>query len=338
MSTAELSRSTATFVLPAAHIAGQPVRTPADAPGAPIFDASTGAAIGWQEFATAAHVDAAVRAARDAFAGWRDTPPAERGRILAKIAERVEASRDRLAALQMQVSGKPPFEADADVGDVAATFAYYAKLCEDPALFTAEPVALPSDAVTAERFYDSVGVAALVMPWNFPMVTTAWKLAPALAAGCAVVLKPSELTSPTEHALLDLVAEGGVPAGVVNVVNGGAEVGAALTAHPLIDKISFTGSTAAGRKVMQAAAVDMKRVTLELGGKSSLIVRDDADLDVAVSLAVAGAFTNAGQMCSATARILVHDSVYRSFMARSRPPCARSSSRRRPRNTSRWGR
>ena len=305
MSTAELSRSTATFVLPAAHIAGQPVRTPADAPGAPIFDASTGAAIGWQEFATAAHVDAAVRAARDAFAGWRDTPPAERGRILAKIAERVEASRDRLAALQMQVSGKPPFEADADVGDVAATFAYYAKLCEDPALFTAEPVALPSDAVTAERFYDSVGVAALVMPWNFPMVTTAWKLAPALAAGCAVVLKPSELTSPTEHALLDLVAEGGVPAGVVNVVNGGAEVGAALTAHPLIDKISFTGSTAAGRKVMQAAAVD----------KSSLIVRDDADLDVAVSLAVAGAFTNAGQMCSATARILVHDSVYRSFMA-----------------------
>ena len=315
MSTAELSRSTATFVLPAAHIAGQPVRTPADAPGAPIFDASTGAAIGWQEFATAAHVDAAVRAARDAFAGWRDTPPAERGRILAKIAERVEASRDRLAALQMQVSGKPPFEADADVGDVAATFAYYAKLCEDPALFTAEPVALPSDAVTAERFYDSVGVAALVMPWNFPMVTTAWKLAPALAAGCAVVLKPSELTSPTEHALLDLVAEGGVPAGVVNVVNGGAEVGAALTAHPLIDKISFTGSTAAGRKVMQAAAVDMKRVTLELGGKSSLIVRDDADLDVAVSLAVAGAFTNAGQMCSATARILVHDSVYRSFMA-----------------------
>ena len=127
MSTAELSCSTATFVLPAAHIAGQPVRTPADAPGAPIFDASTGAAIGWQEFATAAHVDAAVRAARDAFAGWRDTPPAERGRILAKIAERVEASRDRLAALQMQVSGKPPFEADADVGDVAATFAYYAK-------------------------------------------------------------------------------------------------------------------------------------------------------------------------------------------------------------------
>ncbi|RQR74480.1 aldehyde dehydrogenase family protein [Burkholderia sp. Bp9012] len=313
MSTAELSPGATTIVLPAARIAGRSVRTHSAEAGAPIFNASTGETIGWQEFATAAHVDAAVRAARDAFAGWRDTPPAERGRLLATIAARVDASRERLAALQMQVSGKPPFEAD--VGDVAATFTYYAQLCENPALFTAEPVALPSDTVTAERFHDAVGVAALIMPWNFPMVTTAWKLAPALAAGCTVVMKPSELTSPTEHALLDLIAEAGVPDGVVNVVNGGAEVGAALTAHPLIDKISFTGSTAAGRKVMQAAAEDMKRVTLELGGKSSLIVRDDADLDVAVSLAVAGAFTNAGQMCSATARILVHDSVYRRFMA-----------------------
>ncbi|HKT64832.1 MAG TPA: aldehyde dehydrogenase family protein [Burkholderia sp.] len=315
MSTAELAASAATFALPAAHIAGQPVHTHSDHAGAPIFNASTGETIGWQAFATTAHVDAAVRAARDAFAGWRDTPPAERGRLLATIAERVEANRARLAALQMRVSGKPPVEADADVGDVVATFAYYAQLCENPALFAAEPVALPSDAVAAERFHDAVGVAALIMPWNFPMVTTAWKLAPALAAGCTVVMKPSELTSPAEHALLELIAEAGVPDGVVNVVNGGAEVGAALTAHPLIDKISFTGSTAAGRQVMQTAAQDMKRVTLELGGKSSLIVRDDADLDAAVSLAVAGAFTNAGQMCSATARILVHDSVYRSFMA-----------------------
>ncbi|MCW5185289.1 aldehyde dehydrogenase family protein, partial [Burkholderia cenocepacia] len=179
MSTAELSRSTHPFVLPAARIAGQPVRTHSDTIGAPVFNASTGNTIGWQEFATPAHVDAAVRAARDAFAGWRDTPPAERGRVLAAIAGRVDAARERLAALQMQVSGKPPFEADADVGDVVATFAYYAKLCEDPALFAAEPVALPSDGVTAERFHDPVGVAALVMPWNFPMVTTAWKLAPA---------------------------------------------------------------------------------------------------------------------------------------------------------------
>ncbi|MBU9291489.1 aldehyde dehydrogenase [Burkholderia multivorans] len=315
MSTVERSPSAATLALPAAQIAGRAVRTHSDTAGAPIFNASTGATIGWQEFATPAHVDDAVRAARDAFAGWRDTPPAERGRMLAAIAERVEADRARLAALQMQVSGKPPFEADADVGDVAATFAYYASLCADPATFAAEVVALPSESFAAERFHDAVGVAALIVPWNFPMVTTAWKLAPALAAGCTVVLKPSELTSPAEHALLEIVAAAGVPAGVVNVVNGGADVGAALTAHPQIDKISFTGSTAAGRHVMRAAAADMKRVTLELGGKSALIVRDDADLELAVSLAVAGAFTNAGQMCSATARILVHDSVYRRFMA-----------------------
>jgi betaine-aldehyde dehydrogenase len=316
MSTSTRPTSTdATIVLPAAQIAGQPVSAHADDGGAPIFNAATGETIGWQEFASAAHVDNAVRAARDAIAGWRDTRPASRGKILAKIAELVEADRARLAALQMQVSGKPPFEADADVGDVAATFSYYAALCENPATFAAEPVALPSEAVTAERFHDPVGVAALIMPWNFPMVTTAWKLAPALAAGCTVVLKPSELTSPAEHALLAIVAESGVPDGIVNVVNGGADVGAALTAHPLVDKISFTGSTAAGKKVMRTAADEMKRVTLELGGKSALIVRDDADFDIAVTLAVAGAFTNAGQMCSATARILVHDSLYRSFMA-----------------------
>ncbi|MGU7784386.1 aldehyde dehydrogenase family protein [Burkholderia sp. PU8-34] len=316
MSTAPLSYAAdTTLVLPAARIAGQPVHAHAGHVGAPLHDASTGATIGWQEFASVAQVDSAVRAACDAFAGWRDTPPAARGEILARIAERVEADRTRLAALQMQVSGKPPFEADADVGDVAATFAYYAALCNDPAAFAAEAVALPSDTVTAERFHDPVGVAALIVPWNFPMVTTAWKLAPALAAGCTVVLKPSELTSPAEHALIDIVAEAGAPDGVVNIVNGGADVGAALTAHPLIDKISFTGSTAAGKKVMHTAADEMKRMTLELGGKSALIVRDDADLDVAVPLAVAGAFTNAGQMCSATARILVHDSLYRSFMA-----------------------
>ncbi|WP_179404497.1 aldehyde dehydrogenase family protein [Burkholderia guangdongensis] len=303
------------IVLPAARIAGERIRAHADDAGTPIFNASTGETIGWQESASAAHVDSAVRAAHRALGAWRDTTPAERGRVLARIAELVEAERDALAALQMRVSGKPPIEAETDAGDVATTFAYYAQLCADGAAFADEPIALPGDAAKAVRFYDAVGVAALIMPWNFPMVTTAWKLAPALAAGCTVVLKPSELTSPTEHALIDLIEKAGVPAGVVNVVNGGADVGAALTAHPLVDKISFTGSTAAGKKVMRTAADDMKRVTLELGGKSALVVREDADVDEAVALAVGGAFTNAGQMCSATARILVHDSVYRSFMA-----------------------
>lgn len=301
-------------VLPAARIAGRIVRANAPDNRSAIFNASTGETIGWQESASAAQIDEAVRTARDAFGTWRDTPVARRGEILRKVADLVEARRDQLTALQMRVSGKPPVEALTDVSDVVATFAYYADLCEQGAPFQTESIALPGDGVAAERFYDPVGVAALIVPWNFPMVTTAWKLAPALAAGCAVVLKPSELTSPAEHALVDLLAEAGVPDGVVNVVNGGAEAGALLTKHPLVDKISFTGSTAAGKHVMRAAAEDMKRLTLELGGKSALVVREDADVELAVSLAVGGAFVNAGQMCSATARILVHDSLYRKFM------------------------
>ncbi|WP_375541716.1 aldehyde dehydrogenase family protein [Paraburkholderia sp. CNPSo 3281] len=303
------------FVLPAAMIAGTTFCAADSEVCSRICNAATGATIGWQEHATAEMVDRAVHAAHDALIAWRHTTPAARGRLLRKIAELLEADRARLAAMQMQVSGKPPFEADLDVSDAIATFNYYAGLCEDASVFAAEPVALPDDAVLAERLHEPVGVAALIVPWNFPMVTTAWKLAPALAAGCTVVIKPSELTSPSEHMLAAIVSEAGVPDGVVNVVNGGGEVGTWLTTHPLVDKISFTGSTASGRKVMQAAAQDMKRLTLELGGKSALIVREDADVVQAVSLAVGGAFTNAGQMCSATARILVHDNVYRKFMA-----------------------
>lgn len=305
------------FKLPAATIAGhakhnEPSTT---ATSTPIHNASTGAIIGWQEHANTEQIDAAVRAAHTALPTWRTTPPSTRAKLLKKIAELIEADRERLSAMQMQVSGKPPFEANLDVSDAAATFDYYAGLCADTTTFAPEQLKLPDDTVTGERYYEAIGVAALIVPWNFPMVTTAWKIAPALAAGCTVVLKPSEFTSPIEHMLAEIIAEAGVPDGVVNLVNGGGAVGAQLTAHPLIDKISFTGSTASGKKVMQAAAQDMKRVTLELGGKSALIVRADADIERAVSLAVGGAFTNAGQMCSATARILVHDDVYRKFMA-----------------------
>ncbi|WP_322051839.1 aldehyde dehydrogenase family protein [Paraburkholderia bannensis] len=306
---------TTTITLPAATIAGHAHRSPDPATSTPIHNAATGALIGWQEQATADQIDKAVHEAHKALPSWRTTSPTTRAKLLKKIAELIEADRDRLAAKQMEVSGKPPFEANLDVSDAAATFAYYAGLCAEAAAFTPETLNLPDDTVTGERFYEAVGVAALIVPWNFPMVTTAWKIAPALAAGCTVVLKPSEFTSPVEHMLAQIIAEAGVPDGVVNLVNGGGAVGAQLTAHPLIDKISFTGSTASGRKVMQAAAQDMKRVTLELGGKSALIVRADADIERAVSLAVGGAFTNAGQMCSATARILVHDDVYRKFMA-----------------------
>ncbi|WP_070107017.1 aldehyde dehydrogenase family protein [Burkholderia plantarii] len=304
-------------VYPAATIAGTHHYGSDDAPEprSALHHAASGEPAGWQDSASAALIDAAVAAAHAALPGWRATTPAERGRLLRKIAAHIEADTAELSALQSRISGKPPAEAEIDVGDAAATFRYYADLCEDAANFGPEPVAVPGAGIVAERAWQPVGVAALIVPWNFPMVTTAWKLAPALAAGCTAVLKPSELTSPVEHRLIALLHAAGVPAGVVNVVNGGAEVGAQLTAHGQIDKISFTGSTAAGRHVMRAAAERMTRVTLELGGKSALIVRDDADLELAVSLAVGGAFTNAGQMCSATSRILVHERVHAAFMA-----------------------
>ncbi len=299
------------LTLPAARVAGNACHSSVETP---IFNAATGAVVGRQEAACAELVDRAVCTGRTALGGWKATTPAFRGSLLRRIASLVEAEREALAALQMYVSGKPRAEAEADVGDVVATFSYYADLCEDSRVFADETLNVPNKAVRAARSYEAVGVAALIVPWNFPMVTTAWKLAPALAAGCTVVLKPSELTSPAEHALLDIVSRAGVPADVVNIVNGGADVGALLTQHPLIDKVSFTGSTAAGKKVMVAAAESMKRLTLELGGKSALIVREDADIDEAVSLAMQGAFANAGQMCSATSRILVHDAVYLRFM------------------------
>jgi betaine-aldehyde dehydrogenase len=303
------------ILLPAATIAGTRYGASNWEAGNAIHDASTGEVIGWQEHADAAQIDAAVRAARAALDAWRNRTPAARGEVLRKIAELLATERAALSAMQQQVSGKPPLEADTDVSDAIATFDYYADLCVDGSLFAADALALPDDTVTGERHYEAVGVAALIVPWNFPMVTTSWKIAPALAAGCTVVLKPSEFTSPVEHRLAEIMTAAGVPDGVVNLVNGGGDVGAQLAAHPLVDKISFTGSTAVGRKVMQSAAQDMKRVTLELGGKSALIVRADADIEHAVALAVGGAFTNAGQMCSATSRIIVHDDVYRKFMA-----------------------
>ncbi|WP_374662619.1 aldehyde dehydrogenase family protein [Inhella sp.] len=280
-----------------------------------VHGAADGTVIARQGIATPEQIDAAVAAARAAAPAWRASTPAERGACLRRVAQQVQAERESLIALQMCVNGKPRFEAELDLDDVVACFQYYAGLCESGEAFATEAVPLPATALRGQRRWEPVGVAALVLPWNFPMVTTAWKLAPALAAGCTVVLKPSELTAPAEHALLDLVERAGLPEGVVNMVGGGAAVGAALVAHAGVDKVSFTGSTAVGREVMRAAAEQLKRLTLELGGKSALIVREDADLAQAVELAMAGAFTNAGQMCSATSRILVHERLHADLLS-----------------------
>jgi betaine-aldehyde dehydrogenase len=262
-------------------------------------------------------VDQAVYAATKAFADWSKTTGAERGAILRKIAAGVQAGRDPLMHLQSSNNGKPLFEAAIDVDDVIATFEYYAGLAEGLDAKQDSPIELPTDDFSARLRREPCGVVGLIVPWNFPMVTTAWKLAPALAAGCCVVLKPSEVTPLPELELARIIAQAGLPAGVFNLVCGtGLAVGAPLSADPRIAKVSFTGSNAVGVQVMQRAAETVKGVSLELGGKSSLLVLADADLDLAVEVACGGGFFNAGQMCSATSRVLVADELADEFLGR----------------------
>ena len=262
-------------------------------------------------------VDRALSAATAAFAQWSNTSGAERGAILRRIASGVQAGRERLMYLQSSNNGKPLFEAGIDVDDVIATFEYYAGLAEALDASQDSPLELPSEAFAARVRREPCGVVGLIVPWNFPMVTTAWKLAPALAAGCCVVLKPSEVTPLPELELAAIIARSGLPNGVFNLICGtGLAVGAPLSSDPRVAKISFTGSNAVGVQVMQRAAETIKGVSLELGGKSSLLVMADADLDLAVELASGGGFFNAGQMCSATSRVLVADALADEFLQR----------------------
>ncbi|QJI36142.1 aldehyde dehydrogenase family protein [Pseudomonas sp. ADAK13] len=275
--------------------------------------------------ATLAHVSVgdggavaeAVSAASAAFPDWSRSTGRDRAALLRKIAEGVSAQREHLMHLQSSNNGKPLFEAGIDVDDVIATFTYYAGLADDMDASQDRSVALPTEDFSARVRREPCGVVGLIVPWNFPMVTTAWKLAPALAAGCCVVLKPSEVTPLAELELARIIASVGLPAGVFNVVCGtGLAVGAPLAADPRVAKISFTGSNAVGVQVMQRAAETVKGVSLELGGKSSLLVLADADLDLAVELACGGGFFNAGQMCSATSRVLVADELADEFLIR----------------------
>ncbi|QVM92192.1 aldehyde dehydrogenase family protein [Pseudomonas entomophila] len=265
--------------------------------------------------ASASQVDQAVAAARRALASWKTVSAAERATYLRGFAEQLGQRRDELIALQMRNNGKPCHEAEIDLDDAIATFAYYADLAEQlPA--KNRDVALAVPGFTARTRLEPVGVVGLIVPWNFPLVTSAWKLAPALAAGCTVVLKPSEVTPLVEQAYGQIAEQLGLPAGVLNIVNGKAETGAALSGHNGLDKLSFTGSNGVGSQVMRAAAAQCRPVTLELGGKSAIVVFDDCDVDQAVEWIVAGITWNAGQMCSATSRLLVQDGIASALLPR----------------------
>ncbi|SFB08986.1 betaine-aldehyde dehydrogenase [Collimonas sp. OK607] len=282
-----------------------------------VFNPATETALAEVATGAAQDVDDAVAAAAAAQAEWGKNSGAERAVCLRAIARGVQEQQEQLARLQTANNGKPLSESLIDIGDVVATFSYYAELAEQLDAHQDQPVPLPSDDFTATLRREPCGVAALIVPWNFPMVTTAWKVAPALAAGCTVVLKPSEITPLPELALAAIIDQAGLPAGVFNLVTGsGAEVGAALVSHPDVRKVSFTGSTAVGQTVMKAAADDLKRISLELGGKSAALMFADADIEQALDIVCGGIFFNAGQMCSATSRLLIERSIAEDFTAR----------------------
>jgi betaine-aldehyde dehydrogenase len=256
-----------------------------------------------------ADVDKAVAAAKTALPGWKKVGGAARGRFLKAIAVKLRERAEELATLSSRNNGKPLAEARVDMADAAASFDYYAGKAVELEARQNSDVAVPDANYRSQLRLEPAGVAALIVPWNFPLVTTSWKVAPALAAGCTVVLKPSEITPIVELELGRIVAEVGLPPGVVNIITGLGTVGAAMTMHPDVAKISFTGSNGVGARVMQAASAGPKSVGLELGGKSPIIVFADADETLAAELIIGGIFYNAGQMCSATSRLVIEKSV-----------------------------
>ena len=254
--------------------------------------------------------DQAVARANEAYPDWRAVSPADRGKLLRRLATLVEEHGEELAQIESRNVGKPISGARGEIAMVAQVFHFYAGAVDKHYGQT-----IPAAGGEAMTFREPLGVVGLIVPWNFPLNISSWKLAPALACGNTVVLKPAELTPLSALRLAELVLEAGIPEGVVNVLVGkGSVVGQRLIEHPGVAKIGFTGSTEVGRLVMQGAAGTIKRVTLELGGKSANVIFEDADLERAASSAPYAVFDNAGQDCCARSRILVQKSVYDRFL------------------------
>jgi betaine-aldehyde dehydrogenase len=278
-----------------------------------VIDPSNGEVLARTPDAGKADVDRAVASARDAFdrSPWKDATAQERGRILLKLASIVRDRTDELAELEARNSGKPIVEAEFDMADVATCFEYYGGLATK---IHGDVLPVPDNAISL-ALREPVGVAGQIVPWNYPLMMAAWKLAPAICAGCTTVLKPAEQTPLSVLELASSFADAGLPPGVVNVVTGlGETSGAAIVEHPDVDKIAFTGSVAVGKVIMRAAADSVKKVSLELGGKSPNIFFADSDFEAAVNGALFGIFLNQGEVCSAGSRILVQRPIYRKFV------------------------
>lgn len=298
-------------------INGQFVET-TDGGTLPVVDPATEGVIHQIPAGTAADAVAAVAAARAAFdhGPWPRMTGRERATYLRAIAQGIRDRLPELARLEVLDNGKPLPEAEWDLGDAAGCFDYYAGLAEELD-GEVEDIALSDARFTAKVLREPVGVAAAIIPWNYPLLMAAWKVAPALAAGCTMVLKPSEHTSLTALELGAIAEKAGLPAGVLNVVTGlGSTVGQALVDDPRVDKLAFTGSVPTGAKLMAAAAKDVKNISLELGGKSPFVVFDDADIEKAVEWIMFGIFWNQGQVCSATSRVLVQRGLYLALLDR----------------------
>jgi len=262
--------------------------------------------------ATAVDTDRAIEAARRAFddGRWTSVPAAERGSLLHRVAGLLERDVEEIARRESLDTGKRIVESRYDVADVAACFRYFAGLAMGDQL-GGRVVDAGNAGVRARIEFSPVGVCGLITPWNYPLLQAAWKVAPALAAGCSFVLKPSELTPSTTIHLMRLLEEAGLPAGVGNLILGaGATAGAPLATHADVDMVSFTGGIITGRRIMADAAATVKKVALELGGKNPNIIFADADLDAAIDNALTAVFLHSGQVCSAGARLLVEESIH----------------------------
>jgi acyl-CoA reductase-like NAD-dependent aldehyde dehydrogenase len=279
-----------------------------------VLNPATGEPLAEAPLAGKREVDQAVRAASAAFPAWRSTAPSQRARLMWALADRLEENAEELARIEVLDNGKPLAEAKAvDIALTIELLRYYAGWATKIA-GSVPPNSIPGMLSMIRR--EPVGVVAAITPWNFPLLEVAYKLGPALATGCTLVVKPSELAPLSTLRLAELVHQTGFPPGVVNVVIGGPEAGISLVQHPLVDKIAFTGQTATGKAILRASADDLKRVTLELGGKSPNIVFADADLDAAVGGAFGGIFFNQGQACVAGSRLFAEAPIAEALVQR----------------------
>ena len=279
-----------------------------------IYNPSSGEVIARAASATEEDAEQAIAAARRSFdaGSWTGMTPAQRGKILWRIADLMEQHADQLAELEMLDAGK--FYQGTLQGEIpfaADCFRYYAGWCTKIEGATKQLSTVPNQDFHIYTRREPVGVAALIVPWNGPLVQASWKIAPALAAGCSCIIKPATQTPLSTVRLAELAVEAGVPAGVLNVLlGGGSTVGQYLAEHQGVDKISFTGSTQVGKRIIEAAKGNLKKVSLELGGKSPVIIYQDANLDEAIPQAAQAIFSNAGQVCVAGSRLYIHEAVY----------------------------